>query len=214
MYDRSKMRMIIITAATIGLAMITLIAIGIATSMQRAGKITVTISVLPADALITIDGKPSGAAAYVTPGPHTFTAKKSGFKDATATLQISDTLNTVTLLPAPDSPAARTWASETANRTQLEEMGAAAASERGSSLQSQYPLIAKLPHTEINGPFAIDYGYAGEDSTQIYFIIHDSTPDGRVNALRWIRDQGIDPTDLDIRYDEYINPLTSAGSQS
>ncbi len=61
------------------------------------------------------------------------------------------------------------------------------------------------PITDINGPFTIEYIYTknGVD----YIKIIDSSPQGRMNAMHWLRERGIDPTNLDIQFDDFVNPL-------
>lgn len=76
-----------------------------------------------------------------------------------------------------------------------------------------YPLAGNIPHVDISGPYSIDYGDGAPGATALPLVISDSTPHGRIAAIEWIRSQGVDPTTIDIRYDEYINPLTSGVSQ-
>jgi len=76
-----------------------------------------------------------------------------------------------------------------------------------------YPLAGNIPHIDISGPYSIDYGDGAPGATALPLVISDSTPHGRIAAIEWIRSQGVDPTTIDIRYDEYVNPLTSGASQ-
>lgn len=62
---------------------------------------------------------------------------------------------------------------------------------------------------DINGPFTIEYLYTKNNVD--YIKIADSSPQGRMNALHWLRVRGIDPTDLNIRFDDFTNPLKSRG---
>lgn len=95
---------------------------------------------------------------------------------------------------------------------QLSEAQQTASINASDNFSDNYPLIGKIPRIDITGPYSIDYG--GDSSgNAASLIIYDSTPNGRVAALQWIRAQGVDPTTLDIRYDEYINPLTSGESK-
>ena len=59
------------------------------------------------------------------------------------------------------------------------------------------------------GPFSLDYGTNPHVKNKVFIEVSDSSPEGRVNALHWIRSHGFDPTDLDIRFDDFSNPLVS-----
>lgn len=209
MQQRNPIRTIVISVIIIFMA---LIGYSIYTLVAHAGKVQTAITVYPNDASVMIDGKKaSSGTTYLTPGKHTFRASKSGFADATLTLSISDDIKTAILLPSPISAEAIAWSQQPDVSATRETLGGQLASIRGMSLDAQYPLIHKLPYIDIEGPFALDYGYKGADNSEIYFLIHDSTPNGRQAAFKWIREQGIDPATLDIRYDEYQNPLTTGG---
>lgn len=210
MQQRNVIRLSITVAVAVFLL---IIGLAIYTITTRAGKIQVKVTAYPEDSTVLIDNQQSSSSdPYLTPGKHVFTAKKKGFLDTSQTLYISDTIKTVILLPTPDSDEALAWAAKPEVSAMRETLGGQRATIRGLALTERYPLTDKLPYIDINGPFALDYGYKGEDNSEVYFIIHDSTPNGRKAAFEWIREQGIDPVTLDIRYDEYQNPLTGGAS--
>jgi flagellar basal body-associated protein FliL len=62
-----------------------------------------------------------------------------------------------------------------------------------------------LPITDINGPFTLEYLYTKNDVD--YLKVSDSSPQGRMNALHWIRENGLDPTDLNVQFEDFTNPL-------
>lgn len=211
MQQRNTIRIAIITSVLLFLA---LIGYAIYTISVRAGKIQTSITVYPEDAIVSIDGKKSSSTSeYLMPGKHTFVAHKNGFLDDTETLYISETTKSVVLLPTPDSDSALQWANQQDVQAYRETLGGQQANIRGTDLTSRYPLMKDLPYIDINGPFALDYGYKGQGNSDIFFLIHESTPNGRKAAFEWIRQKGIDPATLDIRYDEYQNPLTSGAAQ-
>lgn len=210
MEQRKIIRVSIITVALLFLA---IIALAIYTVTTQAGKIKATLTAYPDDSSVTMDGqKISQGTVYITPGPHTFVATKSGFLDDSVTASISEDTATVILLPTPQSAEAVAWSNQPDVTAMRESLGGQKAAMRGASLSKQYPLVDKLPYIDIAGPFALDYGYQGKDNSEVYFILHDSTPDGRRAALAWIRQQGVDPATLDLRYDEFKNPLTQGGA--
>ncbi len=63
--------------------------------------------------------------------------------------------------------------------------------------------------TDVSGPFTIEYMYT--KNRVDYIKVVDSSPQGRMNAIYWLRERGIDPTDLGIRFDDFTNPLNSRG---
>ncbi len=197
---------IIVLSLIIGIAVFTL--------SNQVGKVGVTIDVLPSDAKITVDDKPIGTTAYITPGVHTFKATKKGFRDATTVLSISESRNTVSLLLPANSVEAQIWYNSYPDQQKVQSLSDKSANERGMTMHTRFPLIDKLPYIDIGGPFAIDYGFTGTANADIYFTIHDSTPAGRIKALQWIKDKGFNPAELDIRYEEFINPLKNGGNQS
>lgn len=210
MYDRRKIRTLIVSAIVfVGI----IIAFSAVILTHRSGKIGVTITTNPTDATVTLDNSTIiDKKTYIAPGKHVFTATKDGFKDESATIDVSESRNTVTLILDPSSNGAEKWASD--NSKEREALGDQAADERGVSLSSLNPLMNKLPYIDIAGPFAIDYGYDEKDNTKVYYLIHDTTPSGRVRAIEWIRNQGYDPTTLDIRFSDYASPLNSEGAAS
>ena len=95
----------------------------------------------------------------------------------------------------------------------MSEAQQALSSNDSAGFDDGYPLAGNIPHIDISGPYSIDYGDGAPGATALPLVISDSTPHGRIAAIEWIRSQGVDPTTIDIRYDEYVNPLTSGASQ-
>lgn len=79
---------------------------------------------------------------------------------------------------------------------------------QSDSFEDNNPTNLDLPYFDSDGPFTVDYSSGADLRYDKPFIkITDSTPSGRVSALKWIREQGYDPSDLDIRYIDFVNPL-------
>jgi hypothetical protein len=76
-------------------------------------------------------------------------------------------------------------------------------SEQDVSLKDQFPYV------DISGPFKITYTGEGEHG-EMKLAVTNSTPDGRKNALKWLRSKNIDPTDVVIDYFGYDNPFTKS----
>lgn len=206
MENSQRKKITIIVGAFVVLCVV-MIAITIYQSLSRQGKIEVSITTYPAGATIQLDGKSAGTKEYLPEGTYTFKASKNGFKDKEVTQFISNTSNQVFLILDPDSEEARRWRNSQ-RPIDAEYYGGQAAQARGQALAAKYPLMTKLPYVSVSGPFRIDFGYTGPNNSEVYFIIGNSTPSGRRAAISWIRSQGIEVEQLDLRFKDYTNPLT------
>ncbi len=177
-------------------------------AISRSGKVKVDIVVIPAESQVLVDNKTVGDSVYLTPGEHTFTAKSEGFKDDSLTIKVDAGTNLVELIPEPESEEAKSLISEDPKlQVAREAIGGRRANQAGLAREDVTPLIALLPVTEILGPFTIDYGPSQSRKNGVFLQISDSSPKGRQKALEWIRERGQDPTDLEIRYLDFTNPL-------
>jgi len=175
---------------------------------SHSGKIGVGVEVLPSDSIVKIDGAQiSAGTIYTTPGKHVFTAEKSGFKTANVTLTVSSTNKYVGLLPEPQSDEANKWAAQSDVWPKREEIASRRADAAGEETDAQNPLLQYLPYDDISAPFTVDYYFDTKDTTKTYVLIKNSTANGRIRALNWIREKGIDPADLNITFDGFQNPL-------
>lgn len=187
------------------LLVVVLAAWGLYTSTIHRGKIGVEIQVVPGDAQVFLDGKRiSSSKPYLKPGSYVFSATKEGFEKNSAEITISATHRYVGILLSPVSDEAKKWATD--NQAKIEQIGSRIVTERASVVENENPLLAKLPYDDIMGPFSIDFGFNTEQSYSAYIIIKNATPAGRVRALQWIRDQGVDPADLTIQFEDFNNP--------
>jgi hypothetical protein len=175
---------------------------------SHPGLVGVNVVVVPEDATIQIDGVAASVGTnYLQPGPHVFTATKSGFKDDVTKTTVSAELSEVILLPEPQSSGALSWSEQGDIQNKRESLGGQRAALLGEATIKKAPIITKLPHYDISGPFSIDYG-PGEETDSIFIVIGNSSPSGREKALEWIRNQGYDLSSLDIRFSDFTNPIT------
>ena len=65
-----------------------------------------------------------------------------------------------------------------------------------------------MPYIDILGPFSIDYGPSKIQPDGMVLFVSDSSPGGRQKALKWIRENNQEPTDLEIVFSDYLSPLT------
>ena len=177
-------------------------------AISRVGEVKVSVNVIPYDAKIMVDGKSvSSEALYLSKGDHKFTAEKSGWKTDTQTINISKS-SVINLLPEPESDEAKNWLKDNPDiQLEREKLGGENAARSSEEAAARNPIINLLPVTEIEGPFSIDYGPSKTRPGSIFLLVSDSSPNGRVNAQKWIRQNGFDLTDFEIIYSDFINPL-------
>lgn len=185
------------------------------TGVSRVGKTRVDIQAIPQDAMISINGTTSTKGKhYLSPGKYTFSAERSGFETYSIDIEIKDERTYVGLAPEPSSEEGYRWLEEHPEvQSEREGIGGANANQKGEELSQAIPIINSLPFSSVPGPFTIDYGYSQSRKDGIFLLVRNSSPNGRVNALKWIREQGADPTDLEIRYSDFNNPLSPKGDQ-
>lgn len=180
----------------------------IVNSLSHTGKVYVKINVFPEDALIQINGQKSRSGVWLKPDQYRFSAEKDGFTKDEQTIRVSYEASDVYLIPTPSSEEARRWASQEDVSAKREVYGGLKASIVGESIANASPIIELLPKYDIAGPYSIDYGL--EPNNHTFLLIGDSTPTGRQRALQWIRDSGFNPSELDIRFDDFTNPTLGA----
>lgn len=196
-------------SALVGILVIYLVYLAVL-GISRSGKVELDIQVLPDDATVYIDKeRVESGKNYVEPGTYIVRASMDGFEDDSVTVEVLDEPVVAALLPTPVSDEAIEWANDPENALARESLGGLRANIRGETIRENNPLINVLPHVDVGGPFVIDYGYYGDEgTTETYIDIARSTPDGRKRALSWIEDKGYSVVDLDIRFSDYMSPLS------
>ncbi len=206
MYETTKIRRIVVI---FGILCLFVILAGVINILRNNGKIQVSIETFPADATVYMDGNEVKSGQYVTPGDHTFVAKKQGFADRSSRVFITSDINTLALPLAPVSDEARAWLDQPENRAKYETFGANLADQEGSSMRTVNPLINKLPYSDIAGPYSINFGFPdAKNKFKIFYSVDYSSPVGRRKAIEWVRSQGVEPSTIDLQFGNYVNPLT------
>lgn len=206
MYEIEKVKRILIL---FGALCLILIAAGIINVLNNAGKIQVTIEAFPSDATVLMDGQKVKSGQYVTPGDHTFVAKKEGFADRTSRVFIGEEVHRIVLPLVAVSEEAQAWLSVPENRARYEELGTELADQEGASARIVNPLINVLPRTSVAGPYTINFGFPDpNDEFKMFYSVDDSSPVGRRKAIEWLKTQNVNPVTLDLQFGNYINPLT------
>lgn len=178
-------------------------------AISRIGKTKVNVELIPKDSSLFIDGKKSNPGDnYLKPGKHIFEAKKDGFTNDKVVLQVESESLEIGLIPDPKSEEAIDWLNKNPEiQLKREGIGAKMSSLLGEYIEDNTPIINELPYTDVEGPFTIDYGTTPDRLYGSFIEITDSTPLGREVAISWIKNQGYDPTNIDIRFDDFENPL-------
>lgn len=76
-------------------------------------------------------------------------------------------------------------------------------------LGGESPLVNILPATDVTAPFTIKYVTTKNNVPSLE--ISDSTPIGREKALEWLYSRDYNPTQLDISFLDFLNPLVDRG---
>ncbi len=178
-------------------------------AISRRGMTPVTIYVAPSDSQVYIDGDESkSGVVYMTPGKYDFSAAREDFKEDKKTKSVGDKPVNVYLLPTPSNAAGAAYIR---NNIEVQAEQASVydkmASEQHDNLSKNSPLLNKLPYTDIENYFSIDYGASETRKDNIELVVSNSTSEGRLNALKWIRQQGYDPTDFEVKFVDFDNPL-------
>lgn len=167
----------------------------------------VEVVTYPESATVYGNGIKISKVSHLKPGRYTFRATANGFDDTSTTVEVSEDNRRIGISLAPKE-GIKTSVEE---QYELEAIAGQQAQSEGRSITQANPLIQKLPHVSVAGPYRIDYGFSDRDNLGVFYYINTSTPRGRQSALQWIRDQGFNPATLDIRYDIENLPLTGRG---
>ena len=197
----------IILSASIILSLIIFYYVSVAVS--RMGKTEVTIDVAPNDAQVTISGKKGKVGTnYLKPGSYEVVVKNSNYYQQKKSFNVTKEPKYIGIIMSPsNSETEAKVASDKKIYLQRESIGGQLALIRGNEIRSITPLINQLPYTDVAGPFSLDYGPSYLNGLGSFIEITDSSPDGRVNALKWIRSQGYNPTNLEIQFNDFQNPI-------
>lgn len=175
-------------------------------TLPRIGKIPVEILAHPNDSTITINGdRTRTGIRYLTEGEYVVRAEKNGWLADEVKVSVSDDVNQIALLLGPNSDEAFEIAEEDA--IEREGLAGVKASARGASIRSDYPIINKLPYSDIAGPYKIDYGFNQDDTTVPYLLISFTTPKSRQKALEWLQENRVDITTTEIIFSDFVNPI-------
>lgn len=195
---------IITTVAVITL----LIAWFVVDSINKSGKVPITIKVAPSDSIVTIDNKVSSSGnVYIYPGIHTFKATRTSFTDYSITVKIdnSSSNSPIILLPSPDSEEAKKFLTDNPNvQAAREFLGGERANIEGENLLKTNPIISILPF--IDREYRIDYGPSQlhpNDKLAISITITSTSEASQQDALDLLKFKGYDTSKLELIYKRF-----------
>lgn len=203
--QRSNLRMIIFIAIVVLLG---IIGYAIYTTIDRSGKIPVTISIVPDDAEVTVNGvSMSSGETYLKPGGYEIKATKEGFADFSLSKEINETKDTIVVSMTPESEEAQQWVADNQDKFQQNEaLGGQEAQEAGEQFSTNNPIVKLLPHETLF--YTIGYRADPANPSGDSIIIEIDAPEPyRQQAIYQLTQWGYDPTDFKIKFRDYKNPF-------
>jgi hypothetical protein len=206
---RDKKHLIVVLLV---LGVLLVIVLSVLAQRGRAGKERVELFVAPNTATILIDGKTArSSVVFLSPGKHKIEYSlenfNSGSKDITV---IKDGAQKVFISLDPANSEGQKYIEENNLQKQLETVASAKFGYKGQRLSEKYAFLQDLP---INGSsFQISYGDpekapSTDQDPSIALYVEAYTPEARRAALERLLAVGIDPTSVEIVFENAANPF-------
>ena len=185
---------------------------GLFTYVSRIGKVPVVINAVPSNSTVYAgEIRVGSGTVWLVPGEYTIKSSKEGFADRQKKVTVSNDKknNVVALALTPESDEAKQWADKHQQQYKNnEEFGAIEARINGEQFRQNNPVTAKLPYDD---PY-FQINYVVEDDDVIVTITTPS-PRYRYLAVQKFRELGFDPSDYQIRFTDFTNPLEGARNE-
>lgn len=162
---------------------------------------TLNIQVAPSIAKLTANGHGIGAGTnQVKPGIYSISATMNGFSNNLQTVTVKKgEVKTIGIVLTSNSPSTANWyATHPADQQVLEKISGKNFDSLSQGLTQNTSLIKLLPFIGPGFEFRIDYGNTSSGQVIIYITAPNSG--AQQDAVTWIKNQGYDPTKLDIQY--------------
>jgi hypothetical protein len=168
-------------------------------------KAELTVTSIPNDLTLTLDGRPIAAngKVEVRPGTHTLTGSRDGFQSYTRTITVrDDDPVSVKMYLYANGPIGYEWGK---NNPEQERETEAEAGRRYDEIQQRlaqkYPILAQLPYVGPGFKATYEGSKSDPDNPEAISVrIVTWTATGKDKALLWITGNGWDPASLDIIY--------------
>lgn len=190
-------RKVVISAAIVSM----LVLGGILLSLRPSGNIEFVV--VPKDAVLFLDGKKvSSKKQQLIAGEHELKALRDGFATGTKTFTATKDEQIVELALDTNSSVGVAYLKNHPKEAYLREsIRAKESDELADKSLKQNPVIELLPF--IDREWRIDYGRSQkypDDPTRVAIIITATSPQGKQDALDWLRFKGFNPDELEILY--------------
>jgi hypothetical protein len=176
-------------------------------SKNRQGKLAVPVQIVPSDAEVYVDNieRLSGDTVYIAPGNREISVKKEGFETVTKKYRIESYNNPAIYIGlAAESEEAKEWQRIHYNDyKQLEVLAAKQAVEYSKGFSERNPIVKVLP---VKDPY-FTISYRNIDDKSVRLTIWGTSPRYREFAIGHLRKLGFEPTDYDIEFTGFKNPL-------
>lgn len=175
----------------------------------RTGRKAVTIVAVPSDAAIDSPiGKLSQGERYLPYGEYDLTISREGFKTVKKSVKVDGSTSEVFLSTLPNSKEGEKFLEDNPKENLRYEIVGGSESQRVAEVsQELYPFIKDLPYTNFKDNFVIHYGVDEQSDKLAFFVIGQSSTNGRKKAIQWLQKNGVDISVTDIRYEEFTSPL-------
>jgi hypothetical protein len=207
-YYQKHYKTVVITSIILFVCLIVgLIAYQYKLSIERQGKIAVPMQVVPSDAEVYLDNteRLSSDTVYITSGTHDITVKKAGFSTVTKSYRIK-TYNepAIYISLVGESEDAKKWQQAHNNEyKKLEVLAAEQAAKYSQSFSERNPIVKALP---VKDPY-FTISYRNVDDESVRLTIWGTSPRYREFAIDHLRKIGFEPTDYEIEFTGFKNPL-------
>lgn len=177
--------------------------------IERQGKIGVPVSLVPADASLYVDGQKvsSSGTAYLKPGKRQVKVASPGFTSIEKTYLVYD-YNTPAIYVglSGETKEAKKWQQNNLFRYRKLELLATENAHKYTELfQERNPIVKDLP---IKDPY-FTISYRNIDDKTIKLTIWGPSARYRQFALDQLRQKGYEPTDYQIEFENFNNPLAA-----
>lgn len=169
----------------------------------------VSLQLAPRDMQLFVDGKEADAneenILALSPGKHTIKGQRTDFIENSITVDVKkgETHDALLLLD-PLNAVGQQYLDEHPEESGLYSYKSSAAFDRSVEIMTENsPIVSDLPILDPN--WRMDYGQSvghKEKDGAIAVFIYAASPEARQNALGWMRQQGYDPSDYEIIFEQ------------
>lgn len=192
-------------------------AMGINQLADSGNKAKITTEFAPKGAIATMNGKGIRSTTYsVEPGKYTIEVSFDGFETEKREITVtSGEEQYIGIALESNSEKTENWYEKNENdRQKAEGISSKASDQVNENLSEKFPLFNELPMSWNHNTSSIGTGPSDKIDKGIAVIIQDDSTVGRKSIIEWIKQQGYNPANYEIVFTDYVNPLTSGGSDA